>query len=123
MTLKILTIKKSVEFKNIKNYCKKFHSNSLILTESKTSEKHLFDNKSGKNLQDFCRVGTTVSKVVSKSSCERNLIKRRIREATKSIASEIAKNHHDYVIIAKKQILEVDYKKIYNDLKFCFKRI
>jgi ribonuclease P protein component len=51
------------------------------------------------------------------------LIKRRIREATKSIASEIAKNHHDYVIIAKKQILEVDYKKIYNDLKFCFKRI
>jgi ribonuclease P protein component len=60
---------------------------------------------------------------VSKSSCERNLIKRRIREATKAIASEIAKNHHDYVIIAKKQILEVDYKKIYNDLKFCFKRI
>ncbi len=123
MTLKVLTIKKSAEFKNIKNYCKKYHSNSLILTESKTSTKHLLNKESGKNLEDFCRVGTTVSKIVSKSACERNLIKRRIREATKSIAPKIAKNHHDYVIIAKKQILEVDYKKIYNDLKFCFKRI
>ena len=123
MTLKVLAIKKSAEFKNIKNYCKKYHSNSLILTEAKTPSKHLLNKESGKNLQDFCRVGITVSKIVSKSSCERNLIKRRIREATKSIAPKIAKNHHDYVIIAKKQILEVDYKKIYNDLKFCFKRI
>ncbi len=123
MTLKILTIKKSAEFKNIKNYCKKYHSNSLILTESKTPSKHLFNKEAGKNVEDFCRIGSTVSKIVSKSSCKRNLIKRRIREAVKKIAPEIAKNHHDYVIIAKKQILEVDYKKIYNDLKFCFKRI
>lgn len=123
MTLKILTIKKSAEFKNIKNDCKKYHSNSLILTESKTPSKHLFNTEIGKNVEDFCRIGSTVSKIVSKSSCKRNLIKRRIREAVKKIAPEIAKKNHDYVIIAKKQILEVDYKKIYNDLKFCFKRI
>lgn len=123
MTLKILTIKKSAEFKNIKNYCKKYHGNSLILTELKTPSKYLFNKEEGKNVEDFCRIGSTVSKIVSKSSCKRNLIKRRIREAVKKIAPEIAKNHHDYVIIAKKQILEVDYKKIYNDLKFCFKRI
>ena len=123
MTLKILTIKKTTDFKNIKNYCKKYHSNSLILTEHKTPSKYLFNKKIGKNLVDFCRVGTTVSKIVSKSSCDRNLVKRRIRQAIKSIAPTIAKNHHDYVIIAKKQILEVDYKKIYNDLKLCFKKI
>ena len=123
MTLKILTIKKSAEFKNIKNNCKKYHSNSLILTESKTPTKHLFNKETDKNVEDFCRIGYTVSKIVSRSSCKRNLIKRRIREAVKKIAPEVAKNHHDYIIIAKKQILELDYKKIYNDLKFCFKRI
>ena len=123
MTLKILTIKKTADFTNIKKYCKKYHSNTLILTEHQTPQKFFFNKKLGKNVVDFCRVGTTVSKIVSKSACERNLIKRRIRQAIKLIAPTIAKNHCDYVIIAKKQILEVDYKKIYSDLKFCFKKI
>jgi RNase P protein component len=29
----------------------------------------------------------------------------------------ISKSNYDYIIIAKQQILELDYNKIYNDIK------
>ena len=139
MSAKILTIKKSADFKFIQKNCKKYHSQTLILLESKPPQKYLtkkiFKPKiPQKNLQElqviisekpleFCRFGITISKQIHKLSTTRNFFKRRIRNALKDGVTKYAKLHHDYVIIAKKQILDVDYKKIYNDLKFCLKKI
>lgn len=120
---KILTIKKTADFKTNQNNCKKYHAQTLILLESKTPNKYLSPEISNKKLIDFCRFGITISKQVHKSSCARNFIRRRLKNAIDTIIQDHGKIHHDYVIIAKKQILAVDYKKIYSDLKFCFKRI
>ena len=139
MSAKILTIKKSADFKFIQKNCKKYHSQTLILLESKTPQKYLTkkifqQNSTQKNLQklqtkvpekplEFCRFGITISKQIHKLSTTRNLFKRRIKNALRDGVADYGKLHHDYVIIAKKQILDVDYKKIYNDLKFCLKKI
>lgn len=119
MPLKTLTIKKTTEFKNIKNNCKKFHCHTLILQEAFTPDIYI----SNFNNHNFCRFGITVSKVVSKSACERNLAKRRIRHALLKALPNLANAKKDYVVIAKKQIIEANYDKIYNDLVFALKKI
>lgn len=71
---------------------------------------------------EFCRVGYTVSKIVG-NAVVRNLAKRRLREAVRELMPQYAKLHMDYVIIAKREIAEQDFKKVCEDLKFCVKRI
>lgn len=118
----ILTIKKSAEFRKIAKKNDKFYSQTLILLTSPTSSFYFQDKSQQKNAKDFCRIGYTVSKKVG-NAVMRNLAKRRLREAVREYFPEYAKNHRDYVIIARNQISEADYWKIRNDLKFCLKRI
>lgn len=119
----ILQIKKTKEFQNIGSNCEKFFSKNLILLTKKVPEKYLPNKSEGKMADDFCRFGVTVSKKVSKLAYLRNKAKRRLRHAFKNLAPKLAQNHFDYVIIAKKNILEGDFKTISSDLKFCLKRI
>jgi len=119
MTLKILTIKKTTEFSKIKNNCQKLHSHIFILQQATTPELYIHGFKH----QHICRFGITVSKVVSKSACQRNLVKRRIRSAMHQLLPSSNFLHADFVVIAKKQILEVDYNKIYHDLRFALRKI
>lgn len=124
--MKILQVKKSQDFKKIgnpkNNQTLKFFSKSLILLAHPSASKYLFDKSKGKMAKDFCRVGYTVSKKVG-NAVVRNKAKRRLREIFKKLAPEFAQNHFDYVIIAKKEIANSDFKKITSDLKFCLKRI
>ena|SRR3989338_1763817 len=120
--MKILIIKKSAEFQEIGKNCAKFHAKSLLLLERKTPEKFLCDKKQGKNAIDFCRLGLTVSKKVG-GAITRNLVKRRLRHAARGLFKDYAKNHHDYVIIAKSDIAKADFKQILQDLQFCLQRI
>lgn len=87
-----------------------------------TSSLYAFDSSKQKNAKDFCRVGYTVSKTVG-DAVARNLAKRRLREAFRALSLEYAKNNYDYVIIARKEIAEADYAKIFGDLKFCLSNI
>lgn len=119
--LKIITIKKSAEFQKISKKNEKFYSKTILLLTSSTPSLYFLDKKTGKNAQDFCRVGYTVSKLIG-NAVARNLAKRRLREAFRALVS-LTKNHHDYVVIARKEIAEADYEKILADLKFCLKRI
>lgn len=123
--LKILPIKKSKEFQKIGKSKKveKFYSKTLILLSHPTPSNYFQDLTKDKKAKDFCRVGYTVAKTVSKSAVVRNRAKRRLREVFRVLALEYAKNQKDYVIIARKEIIESDYKKIFADLKFCLKRI
>ncbi len=119
---RVLTIKKSAEFKKISHHNSKFHAKTLILLTSQSPSYCLQDKLNGKNAEDFCRVGYTVSKIVG-NAVFRNLAKRRLREAVRELMTKYAKSHMDYVIIAKKEINQADFKKICDDLKFCLKRI
>lgn len=126
MNLKILTIKKSIEFKKISNISNKktnkFFAQTLILLSSKTENKYFQDLQNQQNAKDFCRIGYTVSKKVG-NAVARNKAKRRLREVFAKLANDYAKTHYDYIIIAKKEIAEADFSKISSDLKFCLKRI
>ncbi len=120
--MKILTIKKSAEFQEISKKGEKFHAKSLLLLQNPTSSIYLQNKKDGKNAADFCRIGYTVSKKIG-NAVARNLAKRRLREAARVLLLSLAKNHYDYVIIAKKEINEASYAQIEKDLQFCLKRI
>lgn len=120
--MKILRIKKSTEFQNIGKKGKKFHAKTILLISLTTSEFYFQDKLKGKNASDFLRIGFTVSKKVG-NAVIRNLAKRRLRQASKSLLLEYGKNHHDYVIIAKREIKDATYEDILRDLKFCLKRI
>lgn len=90
----------------------------MILLTKKTPQE-VIDKKPLK----FCRFGYTVAKTVSKLAVERNLAKRKLREAVKFLAPKYSQNNFDYVVIARKEILNSELKKIINDLKFCITRI
>ncbi len=119
---KILTIQKSNEFKKISKENKKFHAKTILLLSAKTPSFYCYNKEQGKNAKEFCRVGYTVSKTVG-NAVVRNLTKRRLREAVRNLFPQYAKIEFDYVIIAKREIAEADFKKILADLKFCLKRI
>lgn len=121
--LQILQVKKSAEFQKIGKKCEKFYSHTVLLLVAKTPQIHLYNPEKNNNAKEFCRVGFTVAKTVSKLAHERNLAKRRLREAFRALAPITAKNNFDYVIIARKEILNADFKKIFGDLKFCLTKI
>ncbi|MBM3579298.1 MAG: ribonuclease P protein component [Alphaproteobacteria bacterium] len=108
--LKILTVKKSAEFQRINKKGQKFFSHTIILLTSPSPS-------------NIGRVGYTVAKTVSKLAVQRNLAKRRLREAFRALAPQHARKNFDYVLIARKEILAADFSKIFNDLKFCITRI
>ena len=122
MSLKILQVRKSAEFQNISKKGQKFHSKTILLLAHPTSQIYFQNLTENKRLNDFCRVGYTVSKIVG-NGVIRNRAKRRLREIFRSLAPLHAKNHFDYVLIARREIAEADFEKISSDLKFCLKRI
>ena len=123
MVTKYLTIKKPQEFRLPPNNCQKIHTKSFVILVGNTPLQYLPNKENELNLLDFCRIGITVSKQVSKKATSRNLIKRRIKNSLKFIIVKYAKNHHDYIIIAKKNIIEENFQNIYNEIKFAFKKI
>lgn len=121
--MKILSIKKSAEFQKISKKADKFYSKTVLLLSSPSPQNYLYDPAQANNAKDFCRVGYTVAKTVSKSAVVRNLAKRRLREIFRAIAPQFVKKNYDYVVIARREITEADFAKISADLKFCLKRI
>lgn len=120
--MKILSIKKSNEFQLISKKGQKFYSKSLLLLCLKTPQIYSYNHIAGKNAENFFRIGFTVSKTIG-NAVVRNLAKRRLREAVRTIFLPFAKSEFDYVIIARREIKDAKYQEILSDLKFCIKRI
>jgi len=118
---KILSVEKSADFKRISKRDQKFFSKSIILLTAPTPQFYLYNSATQKNAKDFCRLGLTVSKTVG-NAVVRNRAKRQLREAFRELLF-CAKNHRDYVIIARKEIAAASFDKIIADLKFCLTRI
>ena len=116
-----LTIKKRHDFLRIGKENLRFHSKTTLILASKTPKQYL-NNPRTKKVVDVCRIGYTVSKMVG-NSVIRNRVKRRYRAAFKELFTNYALNHYDYILIAKKEVATAEYKKLYDDLKFCLKGI
>jgi len=113
--MKIFKIKKSADFKKIQNIAKKIHSKSFIFLyhpsiDEISKEKHL----------RFFRYGITVSKKTCKLATNRNLIKRRINNIFRELKPILNSQNYDFVIIAKQQIVAVNYPELYNEFKLIF---
>lgn len=72
--------------------------------------------------QPEIKIAFVVSNKVSKKAVVRNLLKRRLRNATKDFLAE-AKPGHQLAIIAKPSALKLDYPTIKKQLQFAFKKI
>ncbi len=113
----IETIKKRTDFLSITKKNSSYYSPSTLILAQKTPEKYL-ENQN----QQFVRVGYTVTKKIG-NAVVRNKYKRRYREIFKKLAPDFMKNNFDYIILARKEILGLDFQKIESDVKFCLKGI
>jgi len=68
------------------------------------------------------RFGFTVTKRIG-NAVTRNLVRRRLKEAIRSLAAAYARPDHDYVIIAKSAILACAYEQLTRDLKTALERV
>jgi ribonuclease P protein component len=109
------------------------NQNSLIENKNSSKENKNSSLDNSKKIKDyyqkqqffidnFCRVGYTVSKNVSKLANQRNLIKRRLREILKANIKYLYK-HQDYIIIARSPILKASNQIIIRDFIFAIKGI
>lgn len=115
------TIKKRQDFLRIGRGNLRFHSKTTLIIADKTPEQYLKNPRTNEIIA-ICRIGYTVSKMVG-NSVIRNKVKRRYRTAFRELFTKYAINHYDYILIAKKEAAKEEYKKIYDDLKFCLKGI
>ena len=115
------TIKKRHDFLRIGKENLRFHSKTALVLASKTPDQYL-KNPRTNQIDELCRIGYTVSKTVG-SAVIRNKVKRRYRAAFKELFTKYALNHYDYILIDKKDAATEEYKKLYDDLKFCLKGI
>lgn len=115
--LLIETIKKRSDFLAIgkKNTC--YYSKSTLILAAKTSEFYLKDRE-----EDFVRIGYTITKKTG-NAVVRNKCKRRYREIFRKLAPKLAQKHFDYVILARKEILNCEFAQLESDVKFCLKGI
>jgi ribonuclease P protein component len=118
----LLSIKKRSDFLSLSKTTLRFHSKTSLVLAGPMPEKYLL-NPHTKKADDVCRFGLTVSKKVG-NAIIRNKTKRRYRQAFLQLHKEqFTNNHFDYSIIAKKEITDVNFQNIYDDLKFCLKHI
>lgn len=67
------------------------------------------------------RFGFTVTKKTG-CSVERNRMRRRFREAVRKVAPGLARDGHDYVLIARRAALEAPFSTIEADIVACLER-
>ncbi len=73
--------------------------------------------------QDFSakpRIGFTVTKKVG-NAVVRNRIRRRLKEAVRLTNADFFENHHDYVLIGKRNALAADFSLLCADIEKCLK--
>lgn len=106
------TLKKRSDFLRVANMRKKWVTPAIIV--------QVLSNNGVE--QDQIRVGYTASKKVG-NAVQRNYAKRRMREVAKQVLTKKARNDHDYVLIARREIDDYPFKELIRDLKWALKRL
>ncbi|MEW5783621.1 MAG: ribonuclease P protein component [Bacillota bacterium] len=96
-------IRKNWEFKRVYRYGKTLVSRHVVI--------YFYANKTDDN-----RLGFSISKKIGKS-VERHRIKRIYREAFRSVENRLKKGF-DYILVARKPIVEMNYHKAREELLF-----
>ena len=105
-TIFLKTIKKRVDFLKVSKSGKKIFTKGFILQKYKRS----MDSE-----KDTIRIGFTITKKIG-GAVIRNKIKRRFRAIIREIFTKYLKKNYDYVIIANKKSLIMDYKELKIDV-------
>ena len=105
-TIFLKTIKKRVDFLKVSKSGKKIFTKGFILQKYKRN----MDLE-----KDTIRIGFTITKKIG-GAVIRNKIKRRFRAIIKEIFTKYLKKNYDYVIIANKKSLIMDYKELKSDV-------
>ena len=105
-TVLLKTIKKRIDFVKISKKGKRFFTQGFILQKYKRD----FSSK-----ENTARVGFTITKKIG-SAVVRNKIKRRFRAIIKEVLNNYLKKNYDYVIVANKKSLVMDYKELKKDV-------
>lgn len=100
------TIKKRVDFINVSKKGKKKFTKGFILQQYKR------DLSSKENT---ARIGFTITKKIG-GAVIRNKIKRRFRSIIKEVVNNHLKKNYDYVIVANKKSLAMNYQDLKNDV-------
>ena len=100
------TIKKRVDFLKVSKNGKKIFTKGFVLQKYKRT----MDSKN-----DSIRIGFTITKKIG-GAVIRNKIKRRFRTIIREIFSKYLRKNYDYVIIANKKSLIMDYKELKSDV-------
>ena len=109
---KLSSLKKRSDFLRVAAARKKWITPGFIVQTSKQPEE----------IDNDLRVGYTASKKVG-NAVERNRAKRRLRETAKQVLLKKGKSDHDYVLIARREILEKPFNDLIRDLKWSLKRL
>ena len=99
----IKTIKKRIDFIKVSKEGRRFFAKGFILQKYKRS-------LSNETKDNIARIGYTITKRIG-GAVIRNKIKRRFRAIIKETLNSYLKKNHDYVIIANKKSLDMDYKE------------
>jgi len=102
------TIKKRIDFIKVSKKGKKKFTQGFILQKYKRD----FISKKKEN---SARVGFTITKKIG-GAVVRNKIKRRFSAIIKEVSNDYLKKNYDYVIVANKKSLVMDYKELKNDI-------
>jgi len=105
-TVLLRTIKKKIDFVKVSKKGKKFFTQGFILQKYKRD----FSSK-----ENTARVGFTITKKIG-NAVVRNKIKRRFRAIIKEVLNNYLKKNYDYVIVANKKSLVMDYKELKKDV-------
>jgi ribonuclease P protein component len=100
------TIKKRIDFLKVSKNGKKIFTKGFILQKYKRN----MDSE-----KETIRVGFTITKKIG-GAVVRNKIKRRFRAIMREIFAKYLKKNYDYVIIANKKSLIMDYKELKSDV-------
>ena len=100
------TIKKRIDFIKISKKGKRIFAKGFIL------QKYKRDLPIKENA---ARVGFTITKRIG-NAVVRNKIRRRLRTIMREIVNNYLKKNYDYVIIANKKSLSMDYKELKSDI-------
>ena len=112
---KIGRLKKRQEFQDIQLSGESWVSSSIIV-------QYKYDDNSAVDDAPL-RVGFTVSKKTSKLAVERNRIKRRLRALVQDVLPEKGRGGEAYVLIGRKETLNVPYERLRKDFIWCLKRL
>ncbi|MDG1709369.1 MAG: ribonuclease P protein component [Emcibacteraceae bacterium] len=111
-TLNIETLKKRSDFLRVASVRKKWVTPAMIIQVAPRVS----------DAKDDLQVGYTASKKVG-NAVARSRAKRLMREVVQNCFGSCASQNHDYVIIARQEILTYAFDQLIRDLKWALKRL